>query len=241
MSTLIARVSPSCARVGEGCREQAGANASMTNRAADDGGADAERATTPRARCADARRRRRAGTPRVYAHCARARRAQAAQSPKMSTTCSASREAVQRGGALRPLLDVGRLDLDGQPARAADQVVVVPGRRAGAVEALALGALQRVGLALRGESGERAVDGGQADAGVLVAQRGVQASARSRSRWRRRAPRAPARAATCSAARPWPGFYRRALCRRLDGCRRGAVMPRLVTRPRRLPTTRQTR
>jgi hypothetical protein len=74
-----------------------------------------------------------------------------------------------------PLLDIGRFDLDGQPAGSADQVVVVTGALARAVQAFALGALQRVGVALRGEPGERAIHGCQANARVLLAQRRVQA------------------------------------------------------------------
>ena len=125
--------------------------------------------------------------------------AHAAHSPKMSTTCSASLKPCCGGGLARPLLDVGRLDLDRQPARAADQVVVVAARRARAVEALAVGALQRVRLALRGETGEGAVDRRQSDAGVLVAEHRVQALRAHEAAARRRALRAPDRAATCCA------------------------------------------
>ena len=53
---------------------------------------------------------------------------QSAQSPKTSTTCSALGEPVRRGDRARPLLDRVRLDLDGAPADAADQVVVVRAR-----------------------------------------------------------------------------------------------------------------
>ena len=51
------------------------------------------------------------------------------------------RETVLRGGALRPLLDRVGLDLDGDAARSADQVVVVAAGLAGAEQVLALGAL----------------------------------------------------------------------------------------------------
>ena len=67
-----------------------------------------------------------------------------------------------RGDILRPLLDRIRRDLDRVPAGAADQVVVVRTGGAGPVQALAL-LLQRVGIALGRQVGERAVDGREPD------------------------------------------------------------------------------
>jgi hypothetical protein len=67
-----------------------------------------------------------------------------------------------RRGGLRPLLDRIRLDLHREPAVAADQVMVVAGR-ARAVEALALGRLQGVRIALRRQVGERAVHRRESD------------------------------------------------------------------------------
>ncbi len=51
-------------------------------------------------------------------------------------------EAILRGRAVRPVLDVLALDLDGEAAVAADEVVMVGLGGAGAVERLAVGALQ---------------------------------------------------------------------------------------------------
>jgi hypothetical protein len=87
-------------------------------------------------------------------------------------------EAVRGGRALGPRLDLASLDLDGAAARAADQVVVMTGRRAGAVDGLAVGALQLVGLAARGEGREGAVDGREPNAGVVLPPR----ASRTRSR-----------------------------------------------------------
>ena len=44
----------------------------------------------------------------------------------------------------------GAVDVDDPAARAADQVVVVTGAQAGAIERLALGALERIGVTGRG-------------------------------------------------------------------------------------------
>ncbi len=181
ISTLIASVRPSCARVGRDAGKSAGANASIRN--------SARMTTTDAERDAGRARRRRIGRAGARPPDARSARASAQSAPRSSARARRARraqaedvddvlglgEAVASRRSPRPLLDVGRLDLDGQSARAADQVVVVARARARAVERFALGALQRVGLALGGEAGERAVDGGQADAGVLVAERGVQA------------------------------------------------------------------
>ena len=121
-------------------------------------------------------------------------------------------------------------------------MVVVPGRGAGAEEVLALGALQRVRVALRGEPGERAIDGGEADPGVVVAERRVQ---------RLRAHEA-ARVGECFAhplALPGVpldghvGILPAGLCARPGAASTHGVGIRhadLVTRPRREPMTRQT-
>src|SRR5690606_37478622 len=82
-------------------------------------------------------------------------------------------EAVKRCGAVRPRLDVLRLDLDSESAGAADQVMVVP-RRACAIQGLALRALQRIGITRCRESGKCTVDGGQTDTGVLFPERRMQ-------------------------------------------------------------------
>src|SRR5690606_18804741 len=70
-------------------------------------------------------------------------------------------EPMLGGHALGPGLDLVGGDLDGEAAVPADQVVMVAGRRAGAIDGLALGRLQRVRLAAGGEVAERAVDRGQ--------------------------------------------------------------------------------
>src|SRR3954447_3145757 len=83
-------------------------------------------------------------------------------------------EAVACGDVRRPLLDRVRLDLDGPAAGPADQVVVVPGRDAGAVEVLAVTRLQRVGVAVDGEGRERAVHGRKPDGGAGLPQGRVE-------------------------------------------------------------------
>ncbi len=74
------------------------------------------------------------------------------------------REPVRGGDVLRPPLDGVGLDLDGPAAVPADEVVVVPVRRARTVERLAV-LLQRVGISLGRQVGERPVDRRQSDGG----------------------------------------------------------------------------
>ncbi len=160
-------------------------------------------------------------------------RAHAAHSPKMSTTCSASLKPCMRGGAVRPLLDVGRLDLDGQSARAADQVVVVARGRARAVEALALrdSAASRRRPARRVRRGRGRRWPGRCRCSRRAASRA--GSARSRSRARRRALRARARAARCCAGAMARSSDRRALARLLASRSRHGMRGRHVTAVRR--------
>jgi hypothetical protein len=71
-------------------------------------------------------------------------------------------ETVGRSRRLRPLFDSVGFDLDRQPAVSADQVMVMTGR-AGAIQALTVWRLKRVGVALDREVGQCPVYRGQAD------------------------------------------------------------------------------
>ena len=82
-------------------------------------------------------------------------------------------EAVLRGDPCGPALDRRVLDLDGAPAGAADQVVVV--RAAAApVDRLAVVGAQHVDLAVVGQGLQAAVDGGQPDRVAARRAAGVQ-------------------------------------------------------------------
>src|SRR5690606_28408688 len=83
-------------------------------------------------------------------------------------------EAVAFRRAAGPRLDFVGFDLDGEAARTADEMVVVSRRRARPVEGFAFGALQGVGLSDGGQTRKSPIDGGESDAGVLVAERRVQ-------------------------------------------------------------------
>ncbi len=67
-------------------------------------------------------------------------------------------------GLLGPALDRGALDLDGAPAVATDEVMVVGVGGAQPVARLTLGGAQHVDPVVLGEGRQRAVDGGQTDA-----------------------------------------------------------------------------
>ena len=70
--------------------------------------------------------------------------------------------------------DLARLDLDGAAARTADQVVVVAGARAGAVDGLALGVAQHIHLTQLGHGLQDPVGRGQGDGLAALAQSCVQ-------------------------------------------------------------------
>ncbi len=82
-------------------------------------------------------------------------------------------ESVLGGDRLRPALHGIRFDLNSESAVAADEVVMVLPRSAGAVEALAIGRLERIGLSLVRQIGERTVDGGKTDRRTSYPQRGM--------------------------------------------------------------------
>src|SRR4051812_34290129 len=73
-----------------------------------------------------------------------------------------------------PLLDVVRLDLLSPAAVPADEVVMMAGRGAGAVQRLAVVGLQGVRVPLDREVGERAIDRRETDGGAGSAQIRVQ-------------------------------------------------------------------
>src|SRR6478735_8422754 len=170
ISTLRARVSPSCARVGSTMSASDGANMPIAKsrpmKPAPIASQTIVRTVRVGAATAD-------GSVRVTP--ARSgRRARGAEAEDVDDVLG-RREAVRGSRRACPLLDVGCLDLDGDAAGTADEVMVVAPRRARAVEALALGALQRIRVALGREAREGAVHGRESDARVVVAQRRVQA------------------------------------------------------------------
>ena len=85
-----------------------------------------------------------------------------------------ARKAVLGRYLFCPRLDGLRLDLNGQPARSADQVVVVARAGAGAKDVLAVGRLQTVGLAGSRKVGERPIHRGQPDGRPPLAQHRVK-------------------------------------------------------------------
>ena len=98
--------------------------------------------------------------------------AQSAQVPKISSVCVTPLKPWSRADRVGPPLDGRSLDLDGAPAGAAHEVVVVV-RRAGPVDGLAVVGAQHVDRAGLDHRLERPVDRGQADACARVAQPGV--------------------------------------------------------------------
>lgn len=84
------------------------------------------------------------------------------------------RETVIRGDRLGPAFNGIRLDLHRQATAATDQVVMVLTGSAGAIQALAIGRLQRVGLSLDREIRERTVHRREPDRGPGIAQTGMQ-------------------------------------------------------------------
>jgi hypothetical protein len=83
------------------------------------------------------------------------------------------REPMFRGDLRSPALHRIGFDLHREPAVAADQVVVVAARGAGAIQALAL-LLERIRISLDREVGQRAVDRCQPDGRARVAKSGVE-------------------------------------------------------------------
>ena len=82
-------------------------------------------------------------------------------------------ESVLGGDRLRPALHGIRFDLNGESAVAADEVMVVLPRSAGAIEALAIERLEGISLPLDREVGERAVDGSETDRRTGLPERGM--------------------------------------------------------------------
>ncbi len=82
--------------------------------------------------------------------------------------------AVLRGGPGGPGFHGGRLHLHGLAAVPAQQVVVVPGDGAPAVDGLAFAVAEHVHQALVGEGLQDPVGGGQGDGDALVLQDPVQ-------------------------------------------------------------------
>lgn len=82
-------------------------------------------------------------------------------------------KTVGRSRRLRPLFDSVGFDLDRQSAVSADQVMVMSGR-AGAIQALTVWRLKRVGVALDREVRQCPVDSGEADRRPGLVQTHVQ-------------------------------------------------------------------
>ena len=82
-------------------------------------------------------------------------------------------ESVLGGDRLCPPLHGIRFDLNGESAVSADEVMVMLSRSAGAIEALAIGRLERIGLSLVRQIGERTVNGGKTDRRTSYPQRGM--------------------------------------------------------------------
>src|SRR6187431_2194863 len=129
ISTLIASVRPSCARVGRGAAKNAGANASMRK------SPPMTSTPMPTATHAFDARGRATTDVELLATLARSRLRTRRAQPEDVDDVLCLAEAVLGCGLSGPLLDIGRLDLDGQSARATDQVVVVTDGLAGPVQA----------------------------------------------------------------------------------------------------------
>ena len=82
-------------------------------------------------------------------------------------------KTVLFGNLVGPGFDAAGVDLNGQTAFAADQVVMVRGATS-AIEQLTIGRLQRIGVTRVGQVGERTINRGQADGRTVSAQHLVQ-------------------------------------------------------------------
>ncbi len=71
-------------------------------------------------------------------------------------------ESVSTADAVCPSLDLVGIDLNGQPAFATDQVMVMVGG-AGAIEQLAVGRSDAVGVTGEQQIGQHTIDGGEPD------------------------------------------------------------------------------
>ena len=82
-------------------------------------------------------------------------------------------ESVLAGNLVGPLLNLGRLDLNGLAAGSANQVVMVAGG-ASAIEQFAAVRLKRIGFASLSQIGQSSINGSQADGAAVIFQDQVQ-------------------------------------------------------------------
>jgi hypothetical protein len=136
---------------------------------------------------------------------------------------------VRRSSDARPFFDGTGFYLDRAAAVAADEVMVMSRGAAGAVQALTLGRVQRIGISLDRQIGERAVHGRKSDGGAAVAKPCVQVLGAHES---------GGRVERIADSLPLPGVaLHGAYCRPVAG--NAAVSER--TRDRRQPMMRQIR